>query len=89
MSFEPAVLHTVTAYHTPPGPANKPEVWARARLQCGFGTPFDVFVRGIRCICSIADAAQYLETNGKPKAAESTAAIAAINEHAQNAGNQN
>ena len=81
MSFEPAVLHTVTAYHTHPGPANKPEVWARARLQCGFGTPFGGY--------SKVGAAHYLETNGKPKAAESTAAIAAINEHAQNAGNQN
>ena len=78
MSFEPAVLHTVTAYHTHPGPANKPEVWARARLL------FAAF--GQR---ALFDAARYLETNGKPKAAESTAAIAAINEHAQNAGNQN
>jgi len=52
MSFEPAVLHTVTAYHTPPGPANKPEVWARARLVV-LATPFD-------CLNdSIHDAARY------------------------------
>ena len=81
MSFEPAVLHSVTAYHTPPGPANKPEVWARARLVRG--TPFGAIPKGWATL----GAAPNLETNGKPKTADSTAA--AINEHAQNAGNQN